>query len=302
MSRTIRWLLAACAGLAILAPSQPAPAQEPDETIDEPAQKVVPVQRQPGARADLGDNIDQWIFGGQGAAAARKKIEEALTRDLKRFDDKYQLTAAQKKKLELAGRYDVKRFFDRVEEAKGEFRRVKGDWNQVGDRIFELQRMQNQPHSELFGDESMLAKTLHKTLTPQQVGWNDKNVYRARVQWMAELLDKRLRLSADQHRRLVNLVVEETPPLKRYGSFDYDAIMFQMSRLPAEKLRQALDEAQYRELALRFDQARRMESILVSEGYLAAERPAAKAAGEPGESARDDRKAVLTRTSRGGGH
>ena len=38
----------------------------------------------------------------------------------------------------------MKRFFDRVEEAKAEYRRVKGDWNQVGDRIFELQRMQNQ--------------------------------------------------------------------------------------------------------------------------------------------------------------
>ena len=114
---------------------------------------------------------------------------------------------------------------------------------------------------------------------------------------MAGLLDKRLNLNADQHRRLVTLVVEETPPLLRYGSFDYDAIMFQMSRLPREKLRQALDESQCRDLALRFDQARRMESVLISEGYISQGRPAAKSAGS---AARGGEKAVLTRTDRVG--
>jgi hypothetical protein len=297
MSRTTGCLLAASTLLAILATARPAPAQEPDEPDDVIAAPVEVKVKDVLAVEDPSANIDQWIFGGQGSAEARKKIEAALTRDLNRFDDKYQLTAAQKKKLELAGRRDVKRFFDRVDDAKTEYRRVKGDWNQVGTRIFELQRMQNQPHSELFGDESMLAKTLKKTLTPEQVAWNDKNVYRARVQWMAGLLDKRLNLNADQHRRLVTLVVEETPPLKRYGSFDYDAIMFQMSRLPREKLRQALDDAQCRELALRFDQARRMESILISEGYISQGRPAAKSAGS---AVRGSEKAVLTRTDRVG--
>ena len=183
MSRTTGWLLAACVGLAIVATARPAPAQEPDEPDDAvPAENAVELPPVAGAQRvpvpDLGNNIDQWIFGGQGSAEARKKIEAALTRDLNRFDDKYQLTAAQKKKLELAGRRDVKRFFDRVDEAKAEYRRVKGDWNKMGNRIFELQQMQNQPHSELFGDQSMLAKTLKKTLTPEQVAWNDKNVYR----------------------------------------------------------------------------------------------------------------------------
>jgi hypothetical protein len=299
MSRTTGRLLAACAWLAIAATARPVRAQErvePEDAVDAPAElKDVAIVQ------DLGDNIEQWIFGGQGAADARRKIESALTRDISRFDQRYGLTPAQKKKLELAGRHDIKRFFDRVEEAKAEYRRVKGDWNQVGDRVFELQRMHNQPHTELFGEASMLAKTLKKNLTPTQVAWHEKSVYRLRVEWMAGLLDKRLGLNADQHRRLVTLLVEETPPLKRYGSFDYDAIMFQMSRLPREKLRSALDEAQCRELALRFDQARRMESILVSEGYLEERPPAAKAARAPGGSAsRDGEEAVLIRTGRVG--
>jgi hypothetical protein len=267
MSRTTGCLIAACAWLAIASTAR---AQAPDEVEDDtPPVELV-------AEADELADIEQWIFAGQGAPGARKKIEEALARDLARFDQKYALTPTQKKKLALAGRHDIKRYFDRVEAAKAEYRRVKGDWNRIGNQVAALQQAQNQPHSELFGDDSMLAKTLRKTLTAEQVAQQEKNVYRSRVEWMAGFLDKRLNLNWEQHRRLVALVTEETPPLKRYGSFDYDAIMFQMSRLPREKLRSALDEAQCRELALRFDQARRMENILVSEGYLAVGRPAAR--------------------------
>ena len=226
---------------------------------------------------DLDKTVEQWIYGGNGAEGIRKRIEAALTQDIKRFDQKYGLTPAQKKKLELAGRYDMKRFFDRVEEAKAEYRRVKGDWNQVGNRIFELQRMQNHVFTELFGDESMLTKTLKTNLTPEQITRHDKAVYRQRVEWMAALLHNRLNLNPDQRRGLVTLIVEETPPLRRYGSFDYDAIMLQLSRLPRERLRTVLDEGQCRELTVRFDQARRMESILVSEGYLLRAKPAAPA-------------------------
>jgi hypothetical protein len=282
MSRTTGCLLGACAWLAFAAIARPASAQEPAEPEDAvPARALGRVNVAPEG-ADLGDNIEQWVFGNRGAAKVRERFQAALTQDINRFDQKYSLTPAQKKKLELAGRQDMKRFFDRVEDAKSEYRRTNGDWNQVGNRIFELQGITNQPHTELFGDGSMLAKTLKKTLTPEQVARHETAAYRVRVEWAIGILHSRLVLNPEQRRRLVTLVVDETPPLKRYGSFDYDAIMLQMSRLPREKLRTALDEAQCRNLALRFEQARRMESILVSEGYISRSAPSAgTAAGEP---------------------
>jgi hypothetical protein len=279
MSRSTGWLIVACAWLAIAATARSALAQQPRPDAFEDAEEAVPGAVEAEVGQDQLENIDQWVFAGLGAAGARKRLEEYLTRDIGRHDRNYGLTPAQKKKLELAGRHDIKRFFDRVEDAKGEYRRANGDWNKVGTRIFELQRIQNQPHLELFGDASMLAKTLKKSLTPEQIAGHERIIYRARVEWMAGYLDKRLNLTAEQHRRLVALVAEGTPPLKRYGSFDYDAIMFQMSRLPREKFRAVLDEAQCKELTIRFDQARRMESILVSEGYLAGGPPAARAGG-----------------------
>jgi hypothetical protein len=295
MSRTTGCLLTSCAWLAMAAAARPALAQQPAEPDDQAPAPDAAMLKEIAADEQLEANIDQWIFGGQGAAETRKKLESALAQDINRYDRRYGLTPAQKKKLELAGRHDIKRYFDRVEDAKAEFRRVKGDWNQVGDGIFALQRMQNQPHAELFGEESMLAKTLKKNLTPEQIARYERKVYRDRVEWVAALLDRRLRLNPQQHRRLVDVVVDETPPLKRYGSFDYDAIMLQMSGLTRESLRSALDETQCRELALRFEQARRMQSILVSEGYVARPAPPAGAAADrpEGSAGQDGKKSAL---------
>jgi hypothetical protein len=300
MSRATGYLLAACAWLALPGIAPLASAQVPDEPDD-----VVPAGG-PAAVADapnvgeMDRNIEQWCCSGHHAYEARSQFEGALDRDISRLNERYGLTPAQRKKLVLAGRHDVKRFFDRVDEVKAEYRRALGDWNRVSGRVSELRQMANQPHL-LFGDRSMLAKTLKKTLTHEQVTRHDKAIYRARVEWLAGLLDKRLRLNPGQHRRLVTLVVDETPPLKRYGSFDYDAIMLQMARIPREKLGTALDEAQWRELTLRFDQARRMESILVSEGYVSAvERPTGATTHGPHASTRPDHKAILTGTGQGG--
>jgi hypothetical protein len=296
MSRTTGCLLAACAWLVVAATSSAARAQEPDQPED-----VVLAQRADVVATEEFE-VENSIFGNPDPGFTRKKLESALAQTIKRFDQKYTLSPTQKKKLELAGNHDIKQFFDRVEEVKSEFKRNNGDWNKVGERVIELQRIHSQPHSELLGEQSMLVKTLKKNLTTEQIARSDKTIYRARVEWMAGLLHSRLILESDQRRRLVTLIVEETPPLKRYGSFDYDAIMFQLSRLPQEKLRTVLNEGQCRELSLRFDQARRMESILVSEGYVsavqsrggsAAEKPGRPS--EPGEA-----KTVLTRQGHGG--
>lgn len=267
-------LIVALAWLAIAAAGFPARAQEaPDFVPDDP----VPAQdAQAEEKPTTGDEVDQWVFNGNKPDKVRKEFEKALANVIGRYDGKYHLTPAQKKKLTLAGGLDIKRYFDRYATLRADFVRTKGDWNKVGNEVVELQRIYNQPYTDLFTDESMLAKTLKKNLTTEQVANHDRNIYRVRVEWMAGLLDRRLKLTPDQHRRLVDLVAAETQPLGRYGNFDYDAIMFQMSRLPAGRIRGVLDEPQCRELTLRFEQARRMEGLLVSEGYI---RPAATTAG-----------------------
>ncbi len=265
MLRTIaRWV---SVGLLLASPARAQDAkdapQKDDRIVNGGVQPMVIPQFDP----------TPFVFGGSKPEDVRKKFEEALAQEIRLVDRKYELTAAQQKKLKLAGGHDIKRFFDEVEEIKSDYARSNGDWNKISQRVFRLQRATNQPHVEILGEGSMFAKTLRKVPTAEQVARQAKVQYRDRVYWAACLLSNRLALSEDQRKALVDLVVEQTPPLGRYGDSDYDAILYQISRVPREKLVAFLDDAQYRGLTIRFEQAKRMEAVLFSEGYLTPEEP-----------------------------
>lgn len=241
-----------------------------DEPEPENPQRV---QAQADAWSRMTDEqFEQWIFG-KSIGAACRAYESWLSKEIEAADRRYWLAPDQKRKLEVAGRGDMKRLFDRCEEAKERLRHAGGDLRRIDAAMQELRDFQADPHARLFGEESLFAKTLRKTLNPDQVAAREKNIYRARVEWMVTILDRALGLNAEQHRRFAALLVEETPPLKRYGSSDYDALMWQASRLPQRKLKPIFDEAQYAKLQVRFGQARRMETTLFDAGYLRAKSP-----------------------------
>lgn len=114
---------------------------------------------------------------------------------------------------------------------------------------------------------------------------------------MVSLLDVALGLKPDQHRRFVTLIVEETAPLRQYGSFDYDAMMYQASRLPRDRIKPILDDAQLTKLLVRFEQANRMKAILLDEGYLPATAPGPS---RPSESDAGPKPKAFQDRSRGG--
>jgi hypothetical protein len=279
MSRRFGRLFLAVAVLGILGLPGPARAQDEDPPV------AAPEEAQPAGPDDAmsDEQFEQWIFG-KGAQNARKQFESWLGKQIDRADQTYRLSPGQKKKLDLAGRASLKRLFDRFETAREQLHRARGDLGRIGPDLQDLQSFQQAPHDYLFGENSLFAKTLRRTLTPTQLYARDQTAYRARVEWMASLLDKALGLTPDQHRRLASLIVEETPPLGRYGTFDYDAMMLQVSRLPPDRIRPILDEAQFRRLVDRFEQARRLESVLVGEGYVPATPPGPRstAAGQGG--------------------
>jgi hypothetical protein len=242
------------------------------------------------------EQFEQMILG-KDLAAARKFLQSRLEWEITRTDQIYRLTPIQRKKLEIAGRGSLKRFFDRVAEAKERLHRAGGDFNRLGPVLQEFESFQQGQHAYLFGEDSMFAKTLKNTLTSAQIAARKKTIYRGRVEWMVSLLDKPLGLKAEQHRRFVSLIVEETSPLRRYGSFDYDAVMYQASRLPRDKVKPIFDDAQLAKLLIRFGQADRMETVLFGEGYLLA-KPPGKASG-PGTKDRSSQDTSGGQAGRG---
>ncbi len=124
-----------------------------------------------------------------------------------------------------------------------------------------------------FGDGSLFTKMVKTTLACEQFTERSRDVFRARVESVVSSLDEQLGLSREQHRRFVTLIVEKTPPLKRYGEYDAYAVIFQMSRLPEAQLKRILDEGQLRLLDDKFLEVRPYARILDAKGYLAREGP-----------------------------
>ena len=186
------------------------------------------------------------------------------------------ITEAQKNKLRLAGRGDIKRFFDKVEALKRKFQQGQNDPNT---NIWqEIQPLQVELNAGLFGDDSIYAKTIRRTLSPDQearfegLARERINVrFRATVEWFVAHLDKGLGLTEDQRQRFIDLLVRETRAPRKFGQGDYWYLMLRMAGLPETKLKPIFDAPQWRLLSRQFVQAKAMAQRLKAAGVLAEE-------------------------------
>jgi hypothetical protein len=237
-------------------------------------------------------NFDMWVFGNtRTASAARARIEARLKLQLDEIDRAARLTEAQKKKLELAGRGDIKRFFDRVEEKRKEFESVRTDQQKFSAFFQELRPLQLAMNAGLFGDESIFARTLKKTLDPEQTARYETVVierrhYRQRawVGLMLAKLDGQVGLTAEQRTRLNVLLLEETRPPRRSSSYDFQVMMLQLARVPQERLKAFLSDAQWKLLSQQFVYAQGFRQILIQQDLLP-DGPAAEVRPLPGNPA-----------------
>jgi hypothetical protein len=217
------------------------------------------------------------------AAAARNRLDSLLTLNVDDLERTCGLTPVQKKKLLVAGRGDIKRFFDRIEEVRKRFTKNQNDQNQFAQLWQEVQPLRNAYHAGFFGEESIYAKALKATLTPEQVGKHeavvrDRTLYRywARVDLAMELLNNEVGFTDDQRRQVVKLLHEETKPPRRLGENDYYVVLYQLSKIPEAKIKPVFEDIQWRFLKRQLDQGRGMEMFLKQNGFVAADEPIPK--------------------------
>jgi hypothetical protein len=237
-----------------------------------PASVVLPVPR-----VEL---VDRWLFGGQRGAVnnARKKLDWALGMRIDEIERSCELTEAQKRKLQLAGTADIKRFFDRVDEIKRQLKDINNVQNNVIQRV--LQPVAGELQSGLFGDHSFFAKTIKRTLSAEQsaqleivIHQQKLSRYRTTVGWYVVHLNKSLGLSDDQRQRLVELLVNETRPPKKYGQGMNWYVLLQTSTIPESKFKPILDDIQWKIFRRQFIQAKTMGPWLELNGIVADDEP-----------------------------
>jgi hypothetical protein len=270
-----RFILILTAMLSIVGSGRAAQAQD-DVVVDENEEAPVNmVFNMAGV-----EQIDQQLYGRfGGAGVAHNKLDAALALRIDDVERICGLTEAQKKKVQVAGRGDIKRFFDRVEETKRKFQ--GGPNNQFNNIWQEIQPLQAELTAGLFGDDSLFAKTVMRTLNEDQAAkygnvLRERSLvrYQATVAWCVVQLDKSVGLSDEQRHRLVELLMMETRPPKRFGQNDYWYMMLQASKLPESKIKPIFDNVQWRILQRQLMQGRSMEQWLKMSGVMEDDKPA----------------------------
>ena len=237
----------------------------------------------PFAVAEL--NFHQWVFQRDGALPGVRNITEVRNRinallkfKLLEIVHACNLTESQQQKLALAGRGSILQFFDQVEEVHKKFLAVRNDQNRLQQLFPEIMALQEQFSKGLFGEESLFAKVRRTTLTEEQ---------QAKYQAM---LNERLRsnyngaiakvlptigiaLRQEQLDSLRKLLVNETPPPLTFGQHDREVVMFGLSKLPAEKLKELLNKEQWKQLQPKLLNASSMEDQLAQLGVIEEPKP-----------------------------
>jgi hypothetical protein len=222
------------------------------------------------------ENFDQWVFGnGRNYTSFRASVDSLLAMQIEELDRACGLTDAQRAKLMLAGRGDLKRILDAYDDKKKKFRATGGDQNRINEIFQDIQPLQQMIAAGPFGEGSIFAKSISRTLDPAQAERFEKVAtekrtyrYRARVELAVNLLDGYVGMTADQRRRLVKVIVDETRSPRKFGRQDYQVVMLLASKVPEAKIRPIFDDAQWKKVRRQMDGVKGLETYLKTNGFL----------------------------------
>jgi hypothetical protein len=260
--------------LAALALVSPARAQQPDDDEDDPKDNKADNMRGQVVFAD--ENFDQWIFqDGSGVFNPRRRLDQLLALRLDDIDRACRLTREQRRKLELTARGDVKRFFVLYEKVKRKFQLVKNDQQKMQEIWRDINPLQSMMQSGMFDDDSLLVKSLHNTLTPEQfarydAASRDRRMarHRAHVELGVLVLEQNMPLREDQRRELITQLTKLTRPSRSGTASGYYVLMYQMSQLPEEKLKTLFDDGQWKVMSKQINQFKQWGVWLRQSGQL----------------------------------
>ncbi len=225
----------------------------------------VPVPAVPGIRLDnqlervgpggAEDRLTQLVFQqDRTLEAAHRRLNLLLEFEIGDIDRACDLTPPQKKKLELMGRGDIKRFFDRFELLKGKFLALeltprdlqRGDFGELSKDINSLQVILRVGP---FHNNSLLYKSLSNTLSEEQIERYRVKV-RERLQashllairQLIRAVERPSPMSDAQRQKITDLLVKEIEPCQNSGPYNLYYLLFQVERLPEEKIKSLLND------------------------------------------------------------
>jgi len=255
-------------------------AEEPEMDDEE-----IPNAQQPGVvfgginESKFEDRI--WNGTARSAAAGKARLQSQLDLQIAEIARLCQLTETQLQKLKLAGGGDIKRFFDRYTKLREQFLEVRFDQDLINNFWAELEPLQMEIQSGLFHDESMLQRVVPKTLDDAQRAIYEKETLARRTFRMLAKLelvlvaaDDSLGLMIDQRERLTELCKKHVRPLRRFSQYDSFVILYELSRIPDDEVREILDADQMKAWQQATALGREKEQFLRQNKFLPEDEPA----------------------------
>lgn len=269
------------------------PAQDDGETEEkveaprrEDLQKFRVEQQRQRLQTAYRAQFDRWLFSQfRTRDGARRQLETLLAVQLHELDAECHLTAAQLKKLQLAGRGDIKRFMDRFDDVASTVEDPQSSIDDLRTAMGEIRVLRAPSRQQLFGEGSLLCKTLTRVLDQDQAAAREKALlernklrHRAAINAAMKTLQSNLGMSDAQCAELAELLFMETRPPRRFGNApDVALILFQASRLPEVRIKSIFDDSQWRIISrwmAIYIQGRSGEKTLKRNGFVFDDEPA----------------------------
>ncbi|MGZ0169750.1 MAG: hypothetical protein ACKVHE_09350 [Planctomycetales bacterium] len=220
--------------------------------------------------------FDQYVFQQYGnASTARVRLKESLELFTEDVDLACGLSNAQKQKLRLAGQGDIERFFRKFDKVKTKFQAIRNDQQKVNQIFQDISPLQTQLASGLFDRDSLLQKSLVNTINREQFlkylkvdEERQRFHHEAKIGITISLLDQAVPVTAEQRRKLTELLRRETKPPRKSGRYGYYVMMHQVSKIDDKKFKPILDTIQWQVFNQQLAQMRGMEKWLKQNGFL----------------------------------
>jgi hypothetical protein len=234
---------------------------------------------------DISVNVEAWAYGDNGGPSPEKRLAARLQSKIDEIARSAGLSDDQKQKLLLAGEGDIHHLIDQVGELKAATLAAAAKVDDLSRLEQQTQPLQAAFRRGPFEGDSLFAKTLRKLLTPDQLARyqridHDRRQFqhRAGVHMTVLRLSTALGLSAEQRRRLEQLLLTETRPGRitepAFPAACFLLVYTQMNRITEAKLRPLFNPWQWRTMQHKLKELPRYAAMLKPEWLAADEAPA----------------------------
>ncbi len=227
--------------------------------------------------------FDSWLLSSAGfnrshGTSYRDFLEQQSLTQIATAENATDLTEEQQQKLKLAARGDTALIVDEIEKLRDELIGQSFPQNNINEPYQKIQALGSQLNAGLHGPDSLMSKVLHQVLTDEQQAAIDKleaerreRQHEASMKMLIAGLQRFCPMTEEQRESFLKLAIENSKPAPRSHQYERYLLLYQLNKLPQDKIKSIFDDAQYKSLEPALRQGNAYRHMLEQQGLIVAE-------------------------------